>query len=239
MLNIGLLYTSGKERPISSVPKQVLLLLAAGLVLQLVLHAGLARPEITRKPLPVPPHQSVLTAASLGDPVAFSKLLMLWLQGFDHQPGVSIPFIQLDYAHLTDWLDHVLVLDPRSSYPLLSAVRIYSEVPDPAKQRLILDYVHQKFLDAPAQRWQWMAHAVYVAKHRLQDKELALRYARELRTRTTAQTAPDWARQMELFVLEDMGELESAQVLLGGLIDSGEITDQREIDFLLSRLGVQ
>jgi hypothetical protein len=239
MLNFGPLLFSGKERPVSCVPKPVILLLVIGLSLQLVLHAGLARPEITRKPLPAPTHQSILSASSLGDPVAFSRLLMLWLQGFDHQPGVSIPFIQLDYGDLIAWLDRILFLDPGSSYPLLSAVRIYSEVPDPAKQRLILDYVYNKFQENPALRWQWLAHAVYVAKHRLQDKELALRYARELRIRTTAQTAPDWARQMELFVLEDMGELESAQVLLGGLIDSGEITDQREIDFLMSRLGVQ
>jgi len=238
MLRFELLFNSGKERPVSCVPKPVLFLLAMGLVLQLVLHAGLARPEITRKPLPTPTHQSILSASSLGDPVAFSRLLMLWLQGFDHQPGVSIPFIQLDYGHLIGWLDRILFLDPGSSYPLLSAVRIYSEVPDPAKQRLVLDYVYNKFQENPALRWQWMAHAVYVAKHRLKDKELALRYARELRLRTTAQNAPDWARQMELFVLEDMGELESAQVLLGGLIDSGEITDQREIDFLISRLGV-
>ncbi len=218
-------------------PRIVFIALGISILLQLVLHASRSGPEINQAQLPAPLHEKILYGASLGDPVAFSKLLMLWLQGFDHQPGISIPFIQLDYTRLISWLDAVLLLDPKGQYPLLSAVRIYSEVPDEAKKRQILDFVYKKFLEAPSQRWQWMAHAVYVAKHRLQDKQLALQYARALREKTSSATTPDWARQMELFVLEDMGELESAQILLGGLIESGEISDQNEIKFLLSRLG--
>ena len=225
------------ERPISSVPRSVVIALVTGLLLQVLLHAGRSGVEATRKPLPVPPQEQFLNVASTGDPVALSKLLMLWLQGFDNQPGISIPFLQLDYDRLTRWLDRILFLDPDGIYPLLSAARIYSEVPDATKKRQMLEFVYQKFLEDPTARWQWMAHAVYVAKHRLQDKQLALHYARELRLRTTPETAPDWARQMELFVLEDIGDLESARILLGGLIESGEITDQREIEFLLSRLG--
>lgn len=227
----------GKEKPISSVPRPVIILLGIGLIAQLALHGSRSGPEVRQEPLPEPPQEQLLNIASLGDPTAFSKLLMLWLQGFDHQPGISIPFIRLDYDRLTGWLERILALDPGSSYPLLSAVRIYSEVPDETKKRRMLDFVYNKFLENPAARWQWLAHAVYVAKHRLQDKQLALHYARELRLKTSPQTAPDWARQMELFVLEDIGELESARILLGGLIESGEITDRREIEFLLSRLG--
>lgn len=228
---------SNREKPLSAVPKPVMALLVLGLALQLVLHANHAGPVIVQKPLPAPPHSHALDLASLGEPVGLSKSLMLWLQGFDHQPGISVPFLQLDYDHLVGWLDRIVYLDPKSAYPLLSAVRIYSEVPDDKKKRQMLDFVHREFLQDPAGRWQWMAHAVYVAKHRLQDKQLALQYARDLRQKTTPQTAPDWARQLELFVLEDIGDVESAQILLGGLIDSGEITDPREIEFLLSRLG--
>jgi hypothetical protein len=228
---------SNREKPLSAVPKTVYALLILGLVLQLFLHASRAGPAVRQTPLPAAPPARSLELASLGEPVAFSKILMLWLQGFDHQPGISIPFLQLDYDHLVGWLERIVTLDPKGAYPLLSAVRIYSEVPDDNKKRQMLDFIHREFLQDPGGRWQWMAHAVYVAKHRLQDKQLALQYARDLRQQTTPQTAPDWARQLELFVLEDLGDLESAQILLGGLIDSGEITDPREIEFLLSRLG--
>lgn len=219
------------------VPRPVLFTLLIGLLLQTGLHASRDRLQATQAPLPVPLQSDYLNISSLGDPVALSKLLMLWLQGFDYQPGISIPFVRMDYPLLIKWLDAILLLDPDSHYALLSAVRIYSEVPDDAKKRQILDFVYRKFLENPAQRWPWMAHAVYVARHRLNDKQLALVYARELRLRTTGMNIPDWAKQMELFALEDVGEPEAARILLGGLIESGEITEQREIDFLTSRLS--
>ena len=43
---------------------------------------------------------------------------------------------------------------------------------------------------------------------------------------------PNWARQMRIFILEDLGEIEAATVLLGGLLASGEVTESKEIHFL-------
>jgi hypothetical protein len=77
---------------------------------------------------------------------------------------------------------------------------------------------------------------VYVAKHRLNDTHLALRYARALARHADGPQVPHWAKQMVIFVLEDMGELESAKVLLGGLLASGKITDPHEQRFLSKRL---
>jgi hypothetical protein len=53
-----------------------------------------------------------------------------------------------------------------------------------------------------------------------------------LQTHTTTSDAPAWVRQMEPFILEDMNELEAARILIGGLLASGQITDQREIMML-------
>jgi hypothetical protein len=41
---------------------------------------------------------------------------------------------------------------------------------------------------------------------------------------------------MQIFVLEDIGEIESAKVLIGGLLESGTITDPQELQFLMNRL---
>jgi hypothetical protein len=41
---------------------------------------------------------------------------------------------------------------------------------------------------------------------------------------------------MRVFILEDIGEIEAATVLLGGLLASGEVTDPKEIHFLSERL---
>jgi hypothetical protein len=41
---------------------------------------------------------------------------------------------------------------------------------------------------------------------------------------------------MRIFILEDIGESQAAAVLLGGLLESGEVTDPAEIHFLTERL---
>ena len=100
----------------------------------------------------------------------------------------------------------------------------------------MLEFVYRNFLADPNRRWPWLAHAVIMARHRLEDRLLALRYAQALRTHATAPTVPGWARQMEIFLREDMGEYEAAKVLLGGLLASGTVTDPHEQRFLVERL---
>jgi hypothetical protein len=73
-----------------------------------------------------------------------------------------------------------------------------------------------------------------MAKHRLRDVRLALAYAEAIARK--ARNASNWARQMRIFILEDLGELEAAKVLLGGLLASGEVTEPKEIHFLMERL---
>jgi hypothetical protein len=114
------------------------------------------------------------------------------------------------------------------------AAHLYAQVPDEQKQRQMLEFVHREFLRDPEKRWRWLAHAAIIAKHRLKDLPLALAYADDI-TRH-ARSAQSWARQMRIFILEDMGEVEAASVLLGGLLASGEVTDERELLFLSQRL---
>lgn len=219
------------------VPRPVRLLLIVALAAQIAWHATLRPPQAMGHDLPLPPSGVVLDVLALGEPAVFAKLLMLWLQAFDSQPGLSLPFARLDYARLEQWLARILALDPQAHYPLLAASRVYAEVADPDRQRLMLEFVHAAFREDPAARWQWLAHAVFVAKHRLRDRDLALRYAVDLAILTDPGAVPSWARQMRIFVLEEMGELEAARVLLGALLASGEVTDPAERWFLSDRLA--
>jgi hypothetical protein len=141
-----------------------------------------------------------------------------------------------DYARLLEWLGELLALDPRSQYPLFSAARVYAETADPARSRMALEFVYREFLRDPERRWQWLAHAALLAKHRLKDLPLARRYAQALEQHARGPTVPPWARQMEIFILEDMNELEAAKVLIASLLRSGELSDPAEMRFLQQRL---
>ena len=226
-----------KDRPISDVPVAVKIFLLLALALQLVWH-GLQAPVAAKaEDLAQPLSTRAYVMSSLGEPIAASKLLNLWLQAFDNQPGASLSFHQLNYPRLTQWLDTSLELDPKGHYPLLVAARVYGSVKDPEKQRIMTDYVFKKFNENPDKYWRWLAHAVITAKHELKDFDLALKYANALAEKATGENVPYRAKDMKIIVLEDMGQVEAAKILVGALIDSGEITDPYELNFLSDKIA--
>jgi hypothetical protein len=204
--------------------------------LQIGLHAAAPQPSAKAPGLMPPPATSLLRLASLGEQITLAKILMLQLQAFDYQSGSKVPYKALDYARVEAWLARILELDPEGQYPLLAASRLYAEVPDEARQRSMLDFVYRQYLLDPNRRWPWLAHATFLAKHRLEDMDLALKYAAALQKYTTAKDVPAWATTMEIFIREDMNELETARMMIGGLLASGRITDRAELNFLDGRL---
>ena len=230
------LFTNTSQRPVTSVPWTVMLVLVLALGLQIILHSYYVERDLTGKSLSPAPSELNSSMLGLGDNIAIAKILMLWLQAFDNQPGLSIPLARLDYEKVTEWLQLILNLDPQGQYPLFAAARIYAGIQDEHKQRLMLEFVYRNFFEDPNHRWPALAHAVYIAKHRLNDMPLALKYAEAMAAHVTVKDVPFWVKQMHIYVLEDMGELEAARILLGGLIESNAIKDPNEIEFLRSRL---
>ena len=220
------------QRPIAAVPRGVVALLALGLAGQIALKASVPPPRAAAEDLGPAPSIATLRLVSFGDPVALAKALMLYLQAFDYQSGSKVPYRDLDYGRLEAWLARILELDPRGQYPLLAASRLYAEVPVEPKQRRMLEFVYRQFLLDPDRRWPWLAHATAIAKHRLHDLPLALRYAQAIQRYAAADDVPLWAKQMEIFILEDMNELQTARIMIGGYIQSGKVKDPAELRFL-------
>jgi hypothetical protein len=222
------------ERPFSRVPRWVL----AVFLLALAAHGALrffeARPKATAAALEAPLPDAALRVLSLGEPQALSQWLTLYLQAFDNQPGISIPFAELDYVRVRAWLTAALTLDPAAQYPLMMASQLYGQAPGAARQRDMCEFVQREFLKNPNARWRWLAHCAIMARHRLKDLPLALRYAEDITQH--AGRASGWARQMRIFLLEDMGEVERATVLLGGLLAGNEVSDAKELHFLTEQL---
>ena len=225
-----------KDRPIRDVPISVGLFLIVALVLQLFWHSQQEVELAKAEDLPMPMSAGAFTVVSLNDPIAMSKVLNLWLQAFDNQPGLSLSFHQLDYLRITQWLDTILALDPKGSYPMLAAASVYGRVTDKKRQRIMLDFIYRKFNENPDRHWRWLAHAATVARHSLDDMPLAHKYAQALAEKATGENVPYWARDMHFMLLQDMGETEAARLLVGALIESGEITDPYEMRFLVEKI---
>lgn len=224
------------QKPFSTVPIYVYVFVLLTLFIQIFIHSKTPSVSADARNLSEPPSYQTIKSLSFGEPTISAKWLMLYIQAFDNQPGINVPFRSLDYHILIKWLDLILALDPHGQYPLLAASRLYAEVPDENRQRLMLEFIYQKFLEDPNQRWPWLAHATLIARHQLKDMPLARLYAKALRENITSSSVPHWVTQMEALLAEDMNEFETAKILIGGLLASGKITDPHEFHFLQQRL---
>jgi hypothetical protein len=187
----------------------VWLALIATLALQLALRMGERSAPPSAEDLPPAPRAELLRLASLDEPAAAARLAMLHLQSFDLHANNSLAYQRLDYSRLVTWLREILATDPRSEYPLFAAARVYAEVPDERRTRIALQLIHEEFAKDPNRRWPWLAHAALIAKHRLKDLPLALRYAAAIERHATAPDVPLWAKRMRAFMAEGMSERDS------------------------------
>jgi hypothetical protein len=183
-----------------------------------------------------PPPAAAVRVATLGEGVLASYLVMLYLQNLNVHLGLATPLADIDRPAIVRWLDLAIQLDPGSGYPLLLASRHFAETGSPGQRRLMLDWVYRRFEERPNQRWEWLVHAVYVARHVLNDNALAEYYAAALRTQVNDPKAPSWVRQMDLLLRADLGEAADARAILGRLIAAGQIRSPAELKFLESRL---
>jgi hypothetical protein len=229
-------FRRASERPLSAVPGWIPGLLAVALAAQIAWQFARQTEGPAAADLPPAPSAQALRLAGAGEHAALARLAMVWLQAFDSRGDNAIPYQQLDYGRLVGWLRAILGVDPRSEYPLFAAARVYAENPEPAKMRRMFEFIFEEFDADPDRRWPALAHAALLAKHRLQDLPLALRYAAAIQRRATGDSVPLWAKQMEIFILEDMNELEAARIMLGGLLATGRIRDPEERRFLQGRL---
>lgn len=224
------------ERPWRVVPRPVLALLVAAVVLQ-VFDASVGRPEPTAlaRPLPpVPRHSALLTLLAAGDAALAQRVGLIWLQSFDTQPGVQLALRQLDSERLAGWLDRLHALNPQSDYAVSLAALLYLHWGDARRRELLVPWVEARFLEAPDRRWRFLAYPAVLLRRIEGGAEVALRWARLVREYSPQ--APSWARQLEAFIAEGLGERQAAAALIALFLRDGIYRDEAEKKFLEERL---
>ena len=121
--------------------------------------------SLTGRTIPAPPKYELLQALSLGSPAWLSRVLALWLQSQDVQPGKTLSLNELNYDTIRAWLEVQLKLDKNNHYPFMAALHYYGNVRNPQKLRKMLAFVEQNFTEKPETYWRWMAEAVIKATH--------------------------------------------------------------------------
>ena len=225
------------ERPISKVPLPVLLGFVAIFIGQILAHQySQSSAAVEYKPLSKPYSAAIYQGISMGSNRLFSYLLTMRLQLHDNQAGRHVSYRELDYVLLVEWLYLLNALNYESEYPMMLASRVYSQTRDKNQLRLILGYIDQTFRQNPQIHWRRQAEATVIAKHQLGDKALALSMAEGLSAQPEEIKMPHWARDMQLLILADLNEYESAIAIIQSLLQGGSITDPDELRFLKEKL---
>ncbi|MBF0263460.1 MAG: hypothetical protein HQL97_16665 [Magnetococcales bacterium] len=209
-------------------PWRLVILLGVAALLQGGWRLQAPRPEPVATPLAPPPSLAVMRLTTLNDPILAALLWGLWLQGFDQQPGLWLPLRAIDPERLVAWLERLLALDPHGDFPLDLALNLHAFVPDPARQRRMLDFIHQAFLVDPTRRWPWLAQAASVARHRLNDNHLAGYYLTMLDSHLEPEKIPFWVDGLHARILEELGEPELARNRLAARLKRGGDTPSQQ-----------
>lgn len=224
------------ERPWRVVPRPLLALMVVLVALQGA-DGSVGRPAPTAQARPLPPvprHAALLTLLAAGDASLAQRVGLIWLQSFDTQPGIQLALRQLDSDRLAGWLDRLQALDPQSDYAVSLAAFLYLHWGDARRQELLVPWVETRFLEAPERRWRFLAYPAVLLRRIEGKAETARRWARLVREH--APQAPSWARQLEAFIAEGLGDRQAAAALIALFLRDGIYRDEAEKKFLEERL---
>jgi len=162
--------------------------------------------------VPEPPSLRSAEAYSLGDKQFYFRRLAFTLQNAGDTFGRFTALKDYNYAKLAEWFALMDALDRRSEAVPTMAGYYYSQSQNAADAQYIVDYLvaHVKRnADIPEKKWWWLIQAIYLANHRLNDTQQALKIAYMLQD-FPAGSVPIWAKQMPAFIHEQLGENEAA-----------------------------
>lgn len=211
--------------------RRLLLVALAALAVHAVLAYQQRALQAAWPGVPVAPSAALAPALALGDAQLFYRSAAFGLQNMGDQGGRVTPLTGYDYRRLDDWLAVLDRLDPEADYLPTLAGFYFGQTRDPADLRRIVAYLLRIGARDPARNWRWLAHAAYLARHRLHDLPLALEIAQHL-AGIDDPAVPLWARQLPAFVLAEVGEEEAAGDLLRTILATDPTLSDDDVRFM-------
>jgi len=160
------------------------------------------------------PSISAQEALAFGDRIFLHRLYALIVQNAGDTGGRIVPVRAYDFGRVVGWLEVLTRLDARSEFSSAMAAGYFGQSQNVQDVAPIARFIMRDVATMPEIKWRWLYHAVYLARHRLQDDGLALQAARQLASYDFPDIDP-MAAMTPAFILEDAadyrGAIEAAQ----------------------------
>lgn len=179
--------------------------------------------------VPDVPSEATVKALSLGDEQFFFRLLGLQLQNAGDTFGRFTALKKYDFNKLYHWFRLLDTLDEHSNYIPSMATYYFSQTQNKPDVKYVVDYLIEHAAHRPEEKWWWLVQAIYLANHKLENPDLALKIANYL---TGDYKIPLWAKQMPAFIHEQRGENDAALSIIENLLADQESLTQQELTFM-------
>lgn len=191
---------------------------------------------------PVPTKAGAVMMA-LGDSEFAYRTLALTLQNLGDAGGHYAALKDYDYNKISQWLWLLHDLDPASDHVPLLAAYYFGGTPVDKDIGVIVEYLGKIGENPAGEKWRWLAHAAYLARHRMHDLQRALDLAYKLsKMQPVGDELPIWAKHMPASILEEKGDKDAAREIVENLLLSKDRFNKNEVNFmkgyLIEQLGV-
>ena len=181
--------------------------------------------------VPDVPSKMAIKAISLGDEQFYFRTLAFQLQNAGDTFGRFTSLKEYDYNKLYHWFVLLDMLDSKSHFVPSLAGYYFSQTQNTPDVKYVAKYLEEHSERDLYNKWWWMGQAVYLANHKLEDKEWALRMAYKLAS-TPRDDIPIWTKQMPAFIHEQRGEEEQALHIISEILNNADKIDQGELNFM-------
>jgi tetratricopeptide (TPR) repeat protein len=210
-------------------PRGIVVILVILLGAQLALASRTIAWRQGREPIAAAPTRSAVDALGLGDDQFFFRAGVLKLT---HAGGNAALLREFDYPALVSWFTLLDRLDLHSTAVPVLAAYWYAQTPDDGDARLVVDYLVARSQSDRETGWRWLVEAVYLARYRLNDLDLALKLANRA-AHADLPNAPFYVRHLPAFVELQLGKRDAAIVLLKALLEANPNLPEDQASLLL------
>jgi hypothetical protein len=187
--------------------------------------------------VPDVPGKEALHALTFGDDEFYFRVLGFIIQNAGDTFGRFTSLRYYDFNKLYHWFNLLDELDHRSNMIPAMATYYFSQTQNTADVRYIVDYLYTHSTRDIGHKWWWLVQSIYLAMHKLNDMDLALKVSAPL----VHKDVPVWAQQMAAVVHEKRGEMDDALRIMETIRDNADHIPDADLKymgyFIKERLG--
>ncbi len=199
-----------------------------------------ARPLKTEwRNVPTAPSEFSAHAAGLGDENLAYRMIGFMLQNIGKVDGRTQNLNSYDYSELEGWFFRAYNLLPQSGYVPLLATYYYGAASDAEKLRHVVNFLKVAGNDTAKDRWRWLVHAIFLARYKIEDFDLAYELA-DILEKLDSPHKPQWTNLMPAMVKNAKGEKEDAYIMMKAILESSaQSLDPAEINHIIGYICEQ